>query len=97
MAPRVSRQYTKTPHRIQTDGGGAGAYGGRAASVCAGICGFVRVSGGWLSVRLRVPSIGRVFCPRFSSDHLSLCLLTAAYSWTRPGSTTADSSPRGAL
>jgi hypothetical protein len=32
MPPRVSRQYTKTPHRIQVYSGGGGAQGGRAAS-----------------------------------------------------------------
>ena len=54
-----------------------------------------RQCGGWRSVRLRVPSTGRILSHRFSSNQPSPWLLLSACYWTRPGSTTADSSRPG--
>ena len=88
MPPRVSRQYTKIPHRIQAYGGGGGAYGGRAASTALSAAAG---QGGMCAVYSGSPLSGRVasrfaFDCRISMDVVFVHSLTATQvtGQTRP-------------
>ena len=59
LLSKVYRQYTKSPRRIQADGGGGGCMRVRrrlralsGSRACAAVRGFAANSGGWRSVRL---------------------------------------------